>query len=118
LQEIEEQGCPVWRTPSPDLDHAQSFAAGILKPFRKVRQKLDLAAPPAPPPRLQSARIRMMSGTATFARRMLALPDDRFPWLATAIPAAEHIMRSHAVRFVLTSSYPNSTHLIGLYLKR
>ncbi len=120
LNEIDSQNCRIWRTHSPDLDQLQAAAHPLLAPMRSLRSKLDLAAAdkPASPRTVQSTRMRMLGSAATTARRILALPDDRFPWLATAIPAAEQIIRSQAVRYVFTSSYPNSTHLIGLYLKR
>lgn len=120
LDELDHQNCRVWRTPSFDLDQLQAVAAPILAPLCNFRGKFDLAVSdkPAPPRRVQSTRMRMLGSAATVTRRLLALPDDRFPWLATAIPAAEQIIRSQAIRYVLTSSYPNSTHLIGLYLKQ
>ncbi len=119
LKEVEACGYQVIRTPSPDFDHAAAMLNQVLSPVRVVRKKLDHAAPPVKsPPKTVTLRSRMLSGSASFTRRIMALPDDRMPWLLTAIPMAEHLLRSQAIRYVLTSSYPNSTHLIGLYLKR
>jgi len=119
LKSIEEQEYRVWRTPSPDLDHAGIITGSIIKPLRSIRSRFDLAAPQdAPSTRASKANSRIKGQIASFARRILAIPDDRFPWLSTAIPMANHLVRSQAIRYVLTSSYPNCTHLIGLYLKR
>jgi glycosyltransferase involved in cell wall biosynthesis len=54
----------------------------------------------------------------TSLARAAAVPDDRIGWLAFAIPAADHIVRSQSIRHVITSSYPHSAHLVGLHLKK
>lgn len=118
LAVMQKQGVPIWRTPSYDLDHLQGIMRKPAALIRSARARLDTAVQDTPPKPHLTARMRMLSGATTFARRLMALPDERAPWLATAIPAAEHILKSHAVRYVVTSSYPNSTHLVGYYLKQ
>jgi glycosyltransferase involved in cell wall biosynthesis len=118
LELAQRNGCEVWRTPSPDLDHLQGLLRTPKRALGNLRGKFDLDAKPAVTGPAPTARMRMLSGATTLARRLGALPDERFPWLSTAIPAAEHILRSRAIRYVVTSSYPNSAHLVGLHLKR
>lgn len=108
--------CEVWQTPSPDFDHLRGWLGRATAPVRGLRQKFDLAASKPESPTL--VRPGRASGSAAaFLRQLTALPDDRAAWLMTAIPMAEHLLKSRAIRYVLTSSYPNSTHLLGLYLK-
>jgi len=119
LKDVEAQNYRVWRTSSPDLDHAAAVTGNIIKPLRNIRSRFDLAVPRDEQSIRTSKSNSLIKGRiASFARRALAIPDDRFPWLTTAIPMANHLVRSQAIRYVLTSSYPNCTHLIGLYLKR
>lgn len=111
-------GTPVYRTPSPDLDHLKNSRLALRAALTSVRQRFDLQAPAA----TQSSTVavppsRLGNKAAAFLRNCLALPDDRLPWLLTATPMASHLLKSQAIRYVFTSSYPHSTHLIGLYLK-
>ncbi len=50
---------------------------------------------------------------ARFAYQRLLIPDKAAPWAATAVPAAVGIVRRYRIDAVLTTSPPNSTHLIG-----
>lgn len=118
LHQIEQQGIEVWRTPSYDFDYLAARLRAPRHLLRRVRGKLDADAPvPTARPPL-TARMRMLSGATTLTRRLAALPDERFAWLATAIPMAEHLLKSRAIRYVITSSYPNTAHLIGHHLKQ
>jgi glycosyltransferase involved in cell wall biosynthesis len=46
------------------------------------------------------------------------VPDENVAWNLTAIPAAVRIVRSEGIDVVLTTSPPNSVHLIGAAVKR
>jgi glycosyltransferase involved in cell wall biosynthesis len=46
------------------------------------------------------------------------VPDENVSWNLTAIPAAVRIVRSEGIDVVLTTSPPNSVHLIGAAVKR
>ena len=48
----------------------------------------------------------------------MLVPDENVVWNLTAIPAAVRIVRSEAIDVVLTTSPPNSVHLIGAAVKR
>src|SRR5205807_5665156 len=45
-------------------------------------------------------------------------PDENVSWNLTAIPAAVRIVRAEQIDVVLTTSPPNSVHLIGAAVKR
>jgi glycosyltransferase involved in cell wall biosynthesis len=117
LAEVEAQGYPVHRTPSLDAYQARRHLRHAADRFRRAAEAPSApGAPDAPPPpgalaRAGAAAVRGMS-------RWLLLPDDRVGWLPFARGAAHRILRSQPVRFVLTSSYPNSSHLVGRWLKR
>jgi len=51
-----------------------------------------------------------------FPRRLL-VPDELVTWNLTAIPAAVRIVRNEKIDLVLTTSPPNSVHLIGAAVK-
>lgn len=50
--------------------------------------------------------------------RLLLVPDYKVGWIPAAIRTARRLWRRGAIDAVLTSSPPESTHLIGLYLRR
>ncbi len=52
-----------------------------------------------------------------FGRRLL-VPDENVSWNLTAIPAAIRIVRREGIDVVLTTSPPNSVHLIGAATKK
>jgi glycosyltransferase involved in cell wall biosynthesis len=60
---------------------------------------------------------RLSRQARSLSRRML-VPDENVGWNLTAIPAALRIVRSEGIDVVLTTSPPNSVHLIGAAVKR
>jgi glycosyltransferase involved in cell wall biosynthesis len=60
---------------------------------------------------------RLSRQARSFSRRML-VPDENVGWNLTAIPAAVRIVRAHGIDVVLTTSPPNSVHLVGAAVKR
>ena len=61
-----------------------------------------------------SARL----STPGSASRRLLVPDENVSWNLTAIPAAIRIARKEKIDVVLTTSPPNSVHLVGAAVKR
>jgi glycosyltransferase involved in cell wall biosynthesis len=55
---------------------------------------------------------------AKLASRRLLVPDENVSWNLTAIPAAIRIARSEGIDVVLTTSPPNSIHLVGAAVQR
>jgi glycosyltransferase involved in cell wall biosynthesis len=60
---------------------------------------------------------RLSRQARSLSRRVL-VPDENVAWNLTAIPAAVRIVRSEGIDVVLTTSPPNSVHLIGAAVKR
>ena len=60
---------------------------------------------------------RMTTQARLLGRRAL-VPDENVSWNITAIPAAIRLVREHAIDVVITTSPPNSIHLVGAAVKR
>jgi glycosyltransferase involved in cell wall biosynthesis len=60
---------------------------------------------------------RLSREARSLSRRVL-VPDENVAWNLTAIPAALRIVRAQEIDVVLTTSPPNSVHLIGAAVKR
>ena len=60
---------------------------------------------------------RLSRQARSLSRRAL-VPDENVTWNLTAIPAAIRIARDEDIDVVLTTSPPNSVHLIGAAVKR
>jgi glycosyltransferase involved in cell wall biosynthesis len=60
---------------------------------------------------------RLGTQTRLLGRRAL-VPDENVSWNLTAIPAAIRIVRKHDIDVVITTSPPNSIHLVGAAVKR
>ena len=60
---------------------------------------------------------RVARQARSFSRRLL-VPDENVGWNLTAIPAAVRIARAEGIDVVLTTSPPNSVHLVGAAVKR
>ena len=55
---------------------------------------------------------------ALLTYRRVLVPDENVTWNATAIPAAIRIVRAEGIDVVVTTSPPNSVHLVGAAVKR
>jgi glycosyltransferase involved in cell wall biosynthesis len=62
--------------------------------------------------------LERLSRQARSLSRRVLVPDENVGWNLTAIPAAVRIVRSEGIDVVLTTSPPNSVHLIGAAVKR
>ena len=60
---------------------------------------------------------RLATQTRLLGRRAL-VPDENVSWNLTAIPAAIRLVRKHEIDVVITTSPPNSIHLVGAAVKR
>jgi glycosyltransferase involved in cell wall biosynthesis len=54
---------------------------------------------------------------ATLFGRRLLVPDENVTWNVTAVPAAIRLIRREGIQVVVTTSPPNSVHLIGAAAK-
>lgn len=61
--------------------------------------------------------VRLSRRAALFPRRLL-VPDENVTWGLSAVPAVVRIIRRERIDLLLTTSPPNSVHLIGAAAKR
>jgi glycosyltransferase involved in cell wall biosynthesis len=62
--------------------------------------------------------LERMARQAQLAGRRLLVPDENVSWNLTAIPAAIRIVKNEQIDVVITTSPPNSVHLIGAAVKK
>ena len=63
-------------------------------------------------------QLERAARTAALTYRRVLVPDENVTWNATAIPSAIRIVRNEGIDVVLTTSPPNSVHLVGAAAKR
>lgn len=105
LRDVEKRGYPVYRTRSFDPYQLWSRVRGGAP-----RASSSGNAPTKAP----GGVSRAMASALRFA----LIPDDRVGWVPFARREAERIIARSRPDAILTSSYPNSTHLVGVHLKR
>jgi glycosyltransferase involved in cell wall biosynthesis len=59
-----------------------------------------------------------LAAQAKLLYRRVLIPDASIPWNVTAIPAAVRLVREHGIDVVITTSPPNSVHLIGAAVQK
>jgi glycosyltransferase involved in cell wall biosynthesis len=63
-------------------------------------------------------REGLLSRAAGWVSRRLFIPDHAIGWLPFALARALSLLRRDRCQLIYTVSHPNSTHLVGLLLKR
>jgi glycosyltransferase involved in cell wall biosynthesis len=62
--------------------------------------------------------LELLSRQARSLSRRVLVPDENVSWNLTAIPTAIRLVRAEGIDVVLTTSPPNSVHLVGAAVKR
>jgi glycosyltransferase involved in cell wall biosynthesis len=62
--------------------------------------------------------LERLARRAALLPRRLLVPDEDVPWLLTAAPALLAVVREQGIDTVVTTSPPNSVHLLGPFVKR
>jgi glycosyltransferase involved in cell wall biosynthesis len=62
--------------------------------------------------------LALLATQAKLASRRLLVPDENVSWNLTAIPAAVRIARAEGIDVVITTSPPNSVHLVGAAVQK
>jgi len=62
--------------------------------------------------------LPLLATQARLASRRLLVPDENVSWNLTAIPAAIRIARREQIDAVITTSPPNSVHLVGAAVQK
>jgi glycosyltransferase involved in cell wall biosynthesis len=119
LGEITGMGVPVYRCGSLDPHRLSEKLAIWRRGERKqggAEAKEEVSGSTLP----HEARAPSAFGQRVmrFLRRWIFVPDDRVLWVPFAIKAARRIIHEHHPEVVYTTSFPNSTHLVGLRLRK
>jgi len=62
--------------------------------------------------------LERLRRTALLQPRRMLIPDENVSWALTAVPAIVRIVRREGIDVLMTTSPPNSVHLIGAAVKR
>jgi glycosyltransferase involved in cell wall biosynthesis len=62
--------------------------------------------------------LRRLWRKGSLLGRRLLMPDENIAWVLTAVPAAKRLVREHSIDVVITTSPPNSNHLVGRAVQR
>lgn len=96
------------------------FRCGSADPYRmsyKIKKMLFMGKKTTSPQEIQqsSGIVKRISSSA---RRWLFIPDDRNLWVPFAVRKGLSIIKKEKPDVIITTSYPSSTHLVGLMLKK
>lgn len=104
-------GTPIRRTESLDANRLAHVASGLLRRRRPARGG---SAPAETRPAVFSPGRRLLD----IARRWILVPDDRLPWYPFALAEGRRWLRQTPFDAVYTTSFPNTSHLVGARLAR
>jgi glycosyltransferase involved in cell wall biosynthesis len=90
-----------------------------IKKLLRLRSGNDLASrPPLVMTSNSNSRYSLIKSTITKLVNTLILPDIQVLWLPLALIKSLYLIKRHSIPIIFTTSPPNSTHLIGLILKK
>ena len=122
LREVVAQGYPVVRTASLDPYHVYGAGQRLARRIRRAVGSDE--APGDAPAQVAQPAAAPRSGAATgilsrarALSRWIFVPDDRIGWLPLALPAAWKLLAHSRIDAMITTSYPNSTHMVGRVLR-
>ncbi|OQB19967.1 MAG: hypothetical protein BWY12_02619 [candidate division BRC1 bacterium ADurb.Bin183] len=102
LAELSDKGVPIFR-------------AGSLDPYRLTEKFFPRKTEETKPIGHSSERLK---GAMEFLRRWVFIPDDRCGWIPFAALKGLTLIRQFKPDAMLTTSYPQSAHIIGAILKK
>jgi glycosyltransferase involved in cell wall biosynthesis len=111
LADVESRGYPVFRTRSLDPEQLKALLGKSRSSNPSSGGQEETPGPG------RGKRQLWLRNAANLAGR-IPVPDDRIGWYPFAVRAAERILSIQDIDYLLTSSYPNTSHLIGLHLHR
>jgi glycosyltransferase involved in cell wall biosynthesis len=111
LEEMRERGVRIYRSGSLDPYRLHSVFFGS-------RERGGRQSGATRPERTSGSSRAFGKRLARAVRRWCFVPDDRMLWIPFGFRRAVDILRTERIRYVYTTSYPNSTHVIGLLLRK
>ncbi len=106
LDELRQRGVKIFRSGSADPYRVSHVLKKILPGGGTKKNSVPTQS------------TGLVKKIATRARRWLFIPDDRNLWIPFAVIKGLGIIKRERPDVIVTSSYPSSTHLVGLILHK
>ena len=102
-----------------EIEHIRTFKTSTLEPIRLYSfLKSGNAKKSIPQGNVGGKKPGIMDKMARFIRANYFIPDARVGWNPYAFKKAKQLLQTEKFDFVITTGPPQSTHLVGLKLKR
>jgi glycosyltransferase involved in cell wall biosynthesis len=102
-----------------EITHIRTFKTSTLEPIRLYSfLKSGSAKKSIPQGNVGGKKPGMIDKMARFIRANYFIPDARVGWNPYAFKKAKQLLQAEKFDFVITTGPPQSTHLVGLKLKR
>lgn len=102
-----------------EIEHIRTFKTSTLEPIRLYSfLKSGNAKKSIPQGNVGGKIPGIMDKMARFIRANYFIPDARVGWNPYAFKKAKQLLQTEKFDFVITTGPPQSTHLVGLKLKR
>ena len=102
-----------------ETEHIRTFKTTTLEPIRLYSfLKSGNAKKSIPQGNVGGKKPGMMDKIARFIRANYFIPDARVGWNPYAFKKAKQLLQTEKFDFVITTGPPQSTHLVGLKLKK
>lgn len=108
---------PVYRTRTWEFERFEQRLAS-LGGKSQSRRKTPQTASPTPSTEQRNSRHRRLSTLQQFIHQRMLMPDPQVAWIPWAFLKSLYIARTERVDLIYTSSPPNSSQVLGLWLKR
>ena len=102
-----------------EIEHIRTFKTSTLEPIRLYSfLKSGNAKKSIPQGNVGGKKPGMIDKMARFIRANYFIPDARVGWNTYAFKKAKQLLQTEKFDFVITTGPPQSTHLVGLKLKK
>ena len=102
-----------------EIEHIRTFKTSTLEPIRLYSfLKSGNAKKSIPQGNVGGKKPGMIDKMARFIRANYFIPDARVGWNPYAFKKAKQLLQTEKFDFVITTGPPQSTHLVGLKLKK
>jgi glycosyltransferase involved in cell wall biosynthesis len=102
-----------------EIEHIRTFKTSTLEPIRLYSfLKSGNAKKSIPQGNVGGKKPGIIDKMARFIRANYFIPDARVGWNPYAFKKAKQLLQTEKFDFVITTGPPQSTHLVGLKLKR
>ncbi len=102
-----------------DIEHIRTFKTSTLEPIRLYSfLKSGNAKKSIPQGNVGGKKPGMIDKMARFIRANYFIPDARVGWNPYAFRKTKQLLQTEKFDFVITTGPPQSTHLVGLKLKK